>query len=52
MKTEEFHIKGMICTRCLKVLSIELRATGAEVVDMQLGKVIIRYEPRKDFIIH
>lgn len=47
MKTEEFHIKGMICTRCLKVLNTELRATGAEVIDMQLGKMIIRYDPEK-----
>lgn len=45
--TEEFKIKGMICSRCLKVLNNELRATGAEVVEIQLGKVVINYNPDK-----
>ena len=45
--TEEFKIKGMICSRCLKVLNNELRATGAEVVEIQLGKVVISYNPNK-----
>ncbi len=45
--TEEFKIKGMICSRCLKVLDKELKATGAEVVDIQLGKIVIRYRPTK-----
>lgn len=47
MKTEEFKIKGMICSRCLKVLNTELKATGAEVVEIQLGKIVIRYDPDK-----
>lgn len=45
--TQEFKIKGMICGRCLKVLNNELRATGAEVVEIQLGKVVISYSPNK-----
>ena len=45
--TEEFKIKGMICSRCLKVLNNEFRATGAEVVEIQLGKVVINYNPDK-----
>jgi len=45
--TEEFKIKGMICSRCLKVLNTELKATGAEVVEIQLGKIVIRYDPAK-----
>jgi len=45
--TEEFKIKGMICSRCLKVLNTELKGTGAEVVDIHLGKIVVRYDPEK-----
>lgn len=45
--TQEFIIKGMICSRCLKVLNAELKATGAEIIEIQLGKVVIRYNPDK-----
>lgn len=45
--TEEFKIKGMICSRCLKVLSVELKATGAEVMEIELGRVVIRYDSSK-----
>ena len=45
--TEEFRIKGMICSRCLKVLSIELKATGAKVTDIELGRVVVEYDPIK-----
>ncbi|MEO6904063.1 MAG: hypothetical protein ABI315_13090 [Bacteroidia bacterium] len=45
--TEEFKIKGMICSCCLKILNNELRATGAEVIEMQLGKITVRYNPEK-----
>lgn len=37
----------MICSRCLKVLNNELRATGAEVIEIKLGKIIVRYKPEK-----
>tara|TARA_R110002049_G_scaffold88014_2_gene222625 strand:+ start:36 stop:599 length:564 start_codon:yes stop_codon:yes gene_type:complete len=47
MITQEFKIKGMICSRCLKVLNNELNATGAKVLDIQLGKVVINYRPEK-----
>lgn len=47
MITEEFKIKGMICSRCLKVLNTELRATGAEVMELQLGKIVVRYDRAK-----
>mgnify|MGYP000568970862 CR=1 FL=1 len=47
MITQEFKIKGMICSRCLKVLNNEFSATGAKVVDIQLGKVVINYSPKK-----
>jgi len=45
--TEEFKIKGMICSRCLKVLNSELKAAGAEIVEIQLGKIAIRFNPEK-----
>lgn len=48
MITQEFKIKGRICSRCLKVLNNEFSATGAKVVDIQLGKVVINYSPKKN----
>ncbi|HNT79579.1 MAG TPA: AraC family transcriptional regulator [Bacteroidia bacterium] len=45
--TEQFKISGMICTRCLKILNIELKAAGAEVMEIQLGQITIRYNPGK-----
>ena len=45
--TKEFRIKGMICSRCLKVLSVELKATGAKVTDIELGRVVVEYDPIK-----
>lgn len=47
MITEKYNIKGMICSRCLKVLNNELKATGAEVIDIQLGSIRIKYDPEK-----
>lgn len=44
---EEFNVKGMICSRCLKVLNTELKTAGAKVVEMHLGKVVISYDPKK-----
>lgn len=47
MIIEGYNIKGMICSRCLKVLKNELTATGAEVKDMQLGWVQVSYNAEK-----
>lgn len=44
---DEFNIKGMICNRCLKVLSNELKATGVKIIEIQLGRIVIEYEPNK-----
>tara|TARA_R110000868_G_scaffold373368_3_gene637393 strand:+ start:271 stop:834 length:564 start_codon:yes stop_codon:yes gene_type:complete len=44
MITEEFKIKGMICSNCLKVLTIELKTTGAEIMEIELGRIVIRYD--------
>ena len=43
----EIHVKGMICSSCLKLLNRELSAKGAEVLDIQLGKIIVRFDSRK-----
>lgn len=45
--SEEFKIKGMICSRCLKVLNNELKATGAEVTEIELGRVVVYYDQEK-----
>ena len=45
MLREEFKVKGMICSRCLKVLTMELRSTGAEILEIQLGRIVIQYDP-------
>ncbi|MEQ8624433.1 MAG: AraC family transcriptional regulator [Vicingaceae bacterium] len=45
MIQEEFKIKGMICSRCLKVLTMELKLTGAEILEMELGRIVIQYDP-------
>lgn len=45
--TDELNIKGMICTRCLKVLNTELKSSGSEVIAIQLGKITIRYNPKR-----
>lgn len=45
--TKEFKIKGMVCSRCLKVLNTELQATEAKVIDIQLGKVVVQFDPDK-----
>lgn len=44
---KEFKIKGMVCSRCLKVLDTELKESGAKVIDIQLGKIVIKYNPKK-----
>lgn len=45
--TLEFKVKGMICSRCLKVLSDELKQTGAEIKEIELGRVVINFDPQK-----
>ncbi|MEX2565158.1 MAG: AraC family transcriptional regulator, partial [Cyclobacteriaceae bacterium] len=43
----EFKVKGMICSRCIKVLNNELRQAGAEILKIDLGRVLIEYNPNK-----
>ncbi|RUA09411.1 MAG: hypothetical protein DSY82_05865 [Flavobacteriia bacterium] len=43
LEIKELQIKGMVCRRCLSTVRRELEALGAEIVDLELGKVIIKY---------
>ena len=46
MEEYEIHsivIKNMICSRCLKVIRLDLEDMGVEVLELQLGKLKIRF---------
>ena len=45
MITARYIVKGMICRRCIKVLNTELSSLGAEVVDLRLGLIEVKYDP-------
>lgn len=42
---KEFNIKGMICSRCVKVLRSDLAANEIEVVEIELGRIKLDYNP-------
>ncbi len=46
-KINELHIKGMVCRRCIKVVTSELENLGAEVISIELGKAVIKYSKEK-----
>ena len=41
---KELQIKGMVCRRCLSTVRRELENLGAEIVELELGKAIIKYQ--------
>jgi len=43
----ELRIKGMVCDRCISTVKSELENLGAHVVDLKLGKAIIKYSKHK-----
>src|SRR5690554_7495959 len=45
--TKEFNIKGMLCSRCLKVLKTEFKELDVKIIDISLGKIVLRYNPKK-----
>lgn len=47
MKEFNLHIKNMVCPRCIKVVRDELRALGAEVLQVELGHARIRCNTSK-----
>ncbi|MFT5824239.1 MAG: AraC family transcriptional regulator [Crocinitomix sp.] len=44
IETIEFHVKGMICSSCLKLLNNALIDLGAQVLDIQLGKIAVAFD--------
>ncbi|MCF6214266.1 MAG: helix-turn-helix domain-containing protein [Flavobacteriaceae bacterium] len=42
-KLKELRIKGMVCNRCINVVAEELDKLGATILEIKLGKVLIRY---------
>ncbi|MCF6181175.1 helix-turn-helix domain-containing protein [Lutibacter sp.] len=43
----ELRIKGMVCDRCISTVKTELENLGATVVELKLGKAIIKYPKHK-----
>ena len=43
----ELHVKGMVCRTCISVVKNELEGLGAEVLKIELGKVLIKYPVNK-----
>ncbi|MEZ4995289.1 MAG: AraC family transcriptional regulator [Saprospiraceae bacterium] len=46
MEEYEIHnilIRNMICSRCMKVIRLDLEALGVEVLELQLGRLKIRF---------
>lgn len=42
LKLIELRIKGMVCSRCISAVKTELTSLGAQVVEIKLGKVVIK----------
>lgn len=47
LKLIDLHIKGMVCDRCISVVKTALENLGAFVIEIKLGKAIIRYPKHK-----
>ena len=47
---QEFVIKNMVCSRCIKVVRENLESIGLEVIDVRLGKVKVRIPKGRDVI--
>lgn len=42
-KLKELHIKGMVCNRCISVVKDEFEKLGAEILEIKLGKVLLKF---------
>lgn len=42
-KLKELRIKGMVCNRCINVVTEELDKLGATILEIKLGKALIKY---------
>lgn len=45
MNTLELYIKGMVCSRCIRVLQNMLEENGVTVKDIRLGRILVQYPP-------
>ncbi len=48
---KDFHIKNMVCDRCIKVLKNEIEAQNITLVDIELGRVRLDIQDDKDIIV-
>ena len=46
------YIRGMICSRCIKVLTEELTRNGVKVRNTSLGRAVVEYDPEKSDLAH
>ncbi|MFK5891174.1 MAG: helix-turn-helix domain-containing protein [Flavobacteriaceae bacterium] len=46
-KLKELRIKGMVCNRCIHVVTEELDKLGATIIEIKLGKVLLKYPEYK-----
>jgi len=46
-KLRELSIKGMVCNRCISVVSDEFEKLGVDILEIKLGKVIVKYPKLK-----
>jgi len=46
-KFKELRIKGMVCNRCINVVTAELDKLGATILEIKLGKALIKYPEYK-----
>jgi AraC-like DNA-binding protein len=46
------HIRGMVCSRCIKVLREELARNGVTVKNTSLGRAVVEYDPEKSDLAH
>lgn len=47
MVRKTLYIKGMVCSRCIKVLKEDLTSLGIAIRSIRLGRVVIDYNPAK-----
>jgi YesN/AraC family two-component response regulator len=47
LKLKELRIKGMVCNRCINAVTDELDKLGATILEIKLGKALIKYPEYK-----
>jgi len=44
---KELKIKGMVCLRCVSTIKYELQNLGVKILEIELGKVLVKYSKNK-----